>query len=574
MNTSKPNKTDTPKRHGKRRLVILAGAIVIILVGWYAMSGGGSHLANDIPTGLAIRGEMLVSITASGEIKAEKKKIIANNLPYAIVIVERVDEGTHVNTGELIIRFECKQLLDDIDRTNLDVTSTENSHQRAREDIELTRKEWRNNVAQAESTLENSKNNLRKFKEHEQAQQMRQAIGELENSRQELTLGEDKLAFMEKVNTTKDLEGTYSASTIEAEHLRVKQLTLKRDNCEAEVKKLEDYEHPRELRRLELSVAGAELDLERSEYQAKVQVRLSIDKETSESRKLEMTRRKLVELQDYIKQLEWRAESPGIIVYDSVRHCRPPDLSVGARVESRRRLMRIPDMSTLRVFSKVFEGVSEKVSVGMAATVRFDSRPGEVYSGEIAKIAELASSQNRWANPNVKVFPIEIVLDETPKGIKPGSTAEVELVLARLTDALIVPIASVFTRQEESYCWTVSPDGQPTRAVVTIGEVSDTQVQILSGLTDGDVVLLAEPSEAKKNGNDGNGNGVPRTRNKKKAVQPPLELTNGDNGNGETTNAATRPARQNRKPKKAGDKRQRPAGGDSSRGPARGRRGQ
>ena len=48
--------------------------------------------------------------------------------------------------------------------------------------------------------MENAKNNLRKFEEHEQTQQLQQAQSQLVLARQDLELAEGKLTFMEKVN--------------------------------------------------------------------------------------------------------------------------------------------------------------------------------------------------------------------------------------------------------------------------------------------------------------------------------------------------------------------------------------
>ena len=109
MNTLE-QKTTSARR---RWLVPVVIAIALVIVGavWAAL-GGGKKIANDLPTAVVTRNGMIVSITASGEVMAQKKRMIANNLPYSVVIAERVDEGANVAAGDLIIRFECKELLD------------------------------------------------------------------------------------------------------------------------------------------------------------------------------------------------------------------------------------------------------------------------------------------------------------------------------------------------------------------------------------------------------------------------------------------------------------------------------
>jgi len=199
-------------------------------------------------------------------------------------------------------------------------------------------------------------------------------------------------------------------------------------------------------------------------------------------------------------------------------------------------------MNTLRVYSKVFEGVSEKVRVGMSALIRLDARPSEVYTGKLVKIAKVASSEQRWLSPDVKIFPIEVTFDHVPKGIKPGSTAKVELVLSELPNALVVPISGVFAEQDETYCWKLS-GGKPVRTVVEIGQLNETHVQILSGLSEGEKVLLAPPPEA-----DISQAGRPRRRHvttrkatSQPASQPASRPTTRAASQPTTTQAATKP---------------------------------
>ena len=464
-------------------------------VAWLLAGSGGGETKLTLPTATVVRGTLVVSVTEAGEIKAEKKKIIANNLRWTVVVAERVDEGTTVKKGDKNIRFECKELLEAIDKQKLEVTAAENETLRAEEQIDLTTKECRNQVAKASSTLENAVNSLRKFKEHEKAQQLREAQSKFALAQEDLKLAKGKMEFMKRVNQTTGLEETYSRSTVEAEELRVRRLELEVTNAEAQVKNLKDYEHPKELRRLELAVDDAKLEVERANLEQKAQTRMAKANEESKKTTWEMRKRALKDMLEEKDKLVIRADAPGIIIYDSGRWWRPPDLAIGALVPSRRRLMRIPDMSTLRIFSRVFEGISEKVKVGMPALIRLDSRTAEVYTGKVAKIAKLASSQDGWLSRDVKVFPIEVVFDRIPGALKPGSTAKIELILAELPNVLIVPIAAVFTEQEQTYCWKLA-GGLPKRTEIKIGRVSETQVQILAGLAQGDTVLLAPPPQA------------------------------------------------------------------------------
>ena len=57
----------------------------------------------------------------------------------------------------------------------------------------------------------------------------------------------------------------------------------------------------------------------------------------------------------------------------------------------------------------------------------------------------------------------------------------------------IVPVAVVFVEQEKTFCYVVS-GGRVRRAPVKVGRMNDQDLEIASGLNEGDEVLLVPPS--------------------------------------------------------------------------------
>ena len=56
----------------------------------------------------------------------------------------------------------------------------------------------------------------------------------------------------------------------------------------------------------------------------------------------------------------------------------------------------------------------------------------------VTKISVLADSNQRWFNPDLKEYPVDLVLDETPKSLKPGMGANVEILVNHLDNVLAV----------------------------------------------------------------------------------------------------------------------------------------
>jgi len=483
----------------KRVVWISAGVAVFIAVavgvyvGW---NGWGGDDANyDGATAMVRRGELVVTINESGEIEAERRTVIRNEVPYSAIITYVVEEGTVVRKGDKIIAFECKELTDATEKQHLTVTDARNEYTQASENLALKKREMDNAVRKAEQAVEDAKIDLERYEKGEAPNNIRDARSKIQLAERDLKLAQSNLQFKLEVNKDPELNSPYSASEIEADRLSVERLELARQKAVADLQMLETYDHPREMRRLRMAVEDAEIDLERRELERKREL---VKAEATEQAKLYTLRaqeEKLKELEEYEKKLVILAEEEGLVVYDTGgSRYRPSNVTVavGERIEPRQQLMIIPEMSTLRVKTKVYEAMIQYVHPGLKAFVRLDAQPGEVLSGEVTKVAVLPNSQNRWLNPDVKIFDVTVRMDNPPPGLKPGMTAEVELVVARLPDVLKVPVAAVFTQQERTYCYRLQ-NGKAQQVDVRIGCMNDREVEIVAGLSEGDEVLLVPP---------------------------------------------------------------------------------
>jgi len=207
-------------------------------------------------------------------------------------------------------------------------------------------------------------------------------------------------------------------------------------------------------------------------------------------------------LKEYLadeKKLVVKAETAGLVVYDTAgSRWRPSNVTVevGEQLGPRQQIMIIPDMTTLQVETKVYEAIIDQVRPGMRAYVHLEGKPGEPpMSGYVSDVSPLPDSQGRWITTGMKVFNVTVKFEEPPESLKlkPGLTTKVQLILARLQDVLSVPIASVYTDQDQTYVRRVV-GGKAVPVSVKVGRMSDKRVEIVSGLSEGDKVLLVPPS--------------------------------------------------------------------------------
>ena len=455
------------------------------------------NTVKSLPTAKVVRGQMVVSITESGELKAEEQEVVANPVRWSVVIKELAAEGTIVKEGELIIDMECDELADAIIDQELRRRSAADDYQTASNKLLVTRKTAAAKVEKATQAVQDAKDDLKKYQEGEWAVQQADAEGKILLANGKLALAQRKLDSMNNINTDPTLQNPYSKKEIDEAVLEVQRLELEQKKATAEKRILEDYTHKRTVREKQTGVSDAELDLETTELEAETDVRLAEAAADSTKIRLKMQEDRLKELQEDAGKLKVVAEKPGLVVYETRRRAwhRPITVAVGEKINASQQLMIIPNMKTLQVETRVYEAVREQVDAGLPALISLDARPGKTLRGEVTKVAPLPDSQNPWLSPGVKVYPAVVKfmnLDDV-EGLKPGMSAQVEIILARLADVLNVPIAAVFSDGEETYCFRVTAAGGYERVPVTVGQSSETQVQILSGLAEGDTVLLTPP---------------------------------------------------------------------------------
>src|SRR5206468_10914012 len=106
-----------------------------------------------------------------------------------------------------------------------------------------------------------------------------------------------------------------------------------------------------------------------------------------------------------------------------------------AQVRERQAILRLPDTSGMKAVIRVGESQVSKLSEGQRALVSIGSLQER---GTISKISVLTDNSNRWMNPDVKEYPVDIVLDRAPPNLKPGMTAQADIFVSRASGALAV----------------------------------------------------------------------------------------------------------------------------------------
>ncbi|MFA6112018.1 MAG: efflux RND transporter periplasmic adaptor subunit [Candidatus Latescibacterota bacterium] len=191
------------------------------------------------------------------------------------------------------------------------------------------------------------------------------------------------------------------------------------------------------------------------------------------------------------------AARPGIVVYRKI--WKPgtdgeSKVTVGDQVWGGQPLLDIPDLSKMEVLCLVGEVDVKRMDPGQSVFIRMEAFPGPVWHGKVARLAPMATPQP--GAPTVHVFEVIIDIDEQDPRLKPGMSAEVEVVVETVPDVLSLPLDAIFPVGGRQVAYRRHGRGfEPVS--VKLGHQSATAAVIDSGLAVGDVVALRDPTVLK-----------------------------------------------------------------------------
>ncbi len=151
--------------------------------------------------------------------------------------------------------------------------------------------------------------------------------------------------------------------------------------------------------------------------------------------------------------------------------------------------VQLVDTSQIKFQGSVDEIDILKIKAGQKATIEVDAVPDKTFTGTVSFISPFGTPDNN----GVVKFPITILLDPTEVALKGGLTATADIAITTVENALLVPVSAVTTTNEGSFVTVVDKaTGKQEKRQVTLGERNLQFMQVLTGLKEGDEVLIVE----------------------------------------------------------------------------------
>ncbi|MFQ5795646.1 MAG: efflux RND transporter periplasmic adaptor subunit [Candidatus Bipolaricaulia bacterium] len=155
----------------------------------------------------------------------------------------------------------------------------------------------------------------------------------------------------------------------------------------------------------------------------------------------------------------------------------------GEFVNSNTAVIYLVNRDVMHVEVDIDEVDIKEVSLGQRGLVTFDAFPDKRLPAQVTEVRPWAVDRG-----GLKVIPVSLQILQSDDEIKPGFSAETEIVVAQKRDVLIVPSESVVEQADLQFVTVVNGD-ETERVQVEVGLDTGTFAEILSGLNEGDVIV-------------------------------------------------------------------------------------
>lgn len=441
------------------------------------------------------RGDFMISIVEGGTLEAVREQVVRSEVEGVARVIYIVPEGTTVKKGDLLVELDSSSSQDAVNQQQINVEKARFALVQAEQQLEIQKSVVDSETNAANLKVEFAQTDLNKFAQGEAKQMRRNAEITITNMVQTLQINEDTLHWTEELHK----QGYETKSRFDSDRLSVSKNQLELEKARTELWMIETFDVPKTKRQLEAALQEAKENLARVILQGERRLaQYKADVQTQKST-LALSEAKL---QRDLKQLQAAkiyAPIDGLVVYaggGDRRFSQESLIEEGATVRNRQELIKLPDISSMKLMVKIHETYINQIRQGQPAYVVLDAMPDQRFRGTVSRIAPLPDSQSRWMNPNLKVYATEILVSDPLPNVKPGVSARAEIIITNLPNVLTVPIQAVTTRKGQQVVFLAESPQKPVP--VTVGMYNIKFIEIPTGIKEGDRVLLSPPFDAEE----------------------------------------------------------------------------
>ena len=439
----------------------LAGAVGLGTVVVPQITGlGDEGDTSDVATHRISNGKLVLTVTEDGNVESGSNVDVKCKIAGGATILWIVEDGKEVLEGDVIVKLDQSTIDDQF-----------NAQRIIYEKAVAAR-------IQAEEEFEAAKISVKEYGEGLYIKELQDLQAQVTIAMENLRGSQNVLQHTEKMSR----KGFVTPLQLEADHFAVQRAELELKSAQTAERVLVKFTKAKTLKTLEAT---------RDANEARMR---------SERAACDLEKIRLDRLKAQLKECVIKAPAKGMVVWANEqgrrRSQQVPSIEEGAIVREQQTIIRLPDLSKMQVRVTIHESKVEQIEPGMSANIIILDRKLE---GKVVSIAN-RPEPGSWFSSEVKQYAAVVAIEGEPTGLKPGMTAEVEILIASLDDVLSVPVQAVVEQGDNFYSWAQTKEG-PERRPVVLGLTNDKMIEIKDGLAEGEQVILnprAFVSEARK----------------------------------------------------------------------------
>ena len=450
---------------GKWKVITIAGAVVLVVavavvvgrIVFATKDEAGSSKAQAVKTATVERGDIAVTIDATGTIKPLNIVEVSSKASGKILEL-KVDAGDYVEKDDIIAVIETTYVQISLEQAQADLQSAEARLQQAEIDIQLQREQSDIQIRQAQESLAEAQQRLIQLKEDIRLEKIanKRGVMDAENGlnianiryklltsdevrdenrqRAKASLDQDKanldlVTAEHERNKTLHAKELISQAALESSQAQLKSAEARYKSAEESLKLVEKPATEAELELGKADIKKAEFNLalakERVEAEASRDMDIELQQQrivqAEESLKLAQANRKQItrkerdietarlsvkrnQVQLELRQIEYddtviKAPISGTILEKKVEEGQviTSRLSTLASTEGQA-IVTMADLDTVYVVTEVDETDIGKIQIGQPVTINVEAYPDMPFQGEVLKIAPARASHSECDN--------------------------------------------------------------------------------------------------------------------------------------------------------------------------------
>jgi len=459
----------------KRRRTIIALLLCLSLIGLTACNPFGDEGETTEQLVEVVRSDLTISVSGSGNIEASREARLSFGSGGRIDRIH-VEEGDEVSKGEVLAELDTDAL--ELAKTQAEVALTQaqlarTQAQLSQQTTEYELKNIRDTKDALELTLFNAQIDVRNAKHHLDETRDIYTWPEIEVAQDEV---DDAKAFLDYLLSIGPPEPTltYARARLTAAEDKRDAMINSYDTEEVAIAKLQ-------LEAAEMAEAQAQKNIdELTEDIAIKELQIEAAKESVGQAKqsVVLARASLAQTQKELDEATITAPFDGVVA------------SVGAEerdtITTAITIVHLVDPSSMELIVEVDEIDIPEVNLGQEAIIELDALSDLEFVGEVTIIYPMPTEVG-----GVVLYEVKIEF-EVPEGlgIKVGMSAEADIVLAKRSNVLLVPDRAIAEDSEGRTLVNVMVNEQIEERPVVIGISDDFNTEIVSGLNEGETVVV------------------------------------------------------------------------------------